>query len=195
MTTTNVEQTIKTIHTMEQTVAYIPFNIKPEQMKSIMKPAIEEIYEALKQQAIQPTGPLCNFYTKCGSEIFEFWVCVPISNKSIKPTGRVQIGIIPAARAAMGKCIGSYESLHDVWDKFNKNLKLMKLNHTELAIEQYIKGPEAGCPSEEYETVLLRPLQIPGGRPGFDAVTLYLCVDNSNKAIEWYSNVFEAKEW
>lgn len=75
----------------------------------------------------------------------------------VTPTGRVQGGVLPAARVARTTLAGPCEGLGSVWGEFDAWVAAQGLLPGELLWECFVTGPESGPGPAGWRTELNRP--------------------------------------
>ena len=108
-------------------------------------------------QGIKPTGPWFTHHTRRPNETFDFRICFPVE-KDVKPTGRVEPGVLEATRVARTVYTGNYAGLGGAWGEFVAWTEANNLKTREDLWERYLLGPESGTPPEEWRTEMNRPM-------------------------------------
>jgi effector-binding domain-containing protein len=136
----------------EQKIAFIHTGIM-----QAMHSGLDELSEALKAQGVPPTGPWFTHHTRRPNETFDFRICFPVE-KDVKPTGRVEPGVLEAAHVARTVYTGDYGGLGGAWGEFVAWTEANNLKTREDIWERYLVGPESGAGPEGWRTELNRPL-------------------------------------
>jgi len=147
------------IKTSSQPVAMIPLTVPRHEIQQVMGPGIQEIYAALAQQGIAPTGAWRTHHRRPPSDVFDFEICVPIDG-GLQPTGRVQAGQIAAATVARTIYHGPYEGLGDAWGELREWVRTQGHTAATNLWEVYLAGPESGDDPTQWRTELNQPLRV-----------------------------------
>jgi effector-binding domain-containing protein len=140
-----------------QKIAFIHVNILRPEIMQAMHSGLDELSAALKAQGIKPTGPWFTHHTRRPNETFDFRICFPVE-KDVKPTGRVEPGVLEATRVARTVYTGNYAGLGGAWGEFVAWTEANNLKTREDLWEHYLLGPESGTPPEEWRTEMNRPM-------------------------------------
>lgn len=140
-----------------QLIASLRLKIPQAEIRQVMGPGLDEIMAALAAQDIQPAGPWATHHFQKPSEFFDFEICVPVASP-VAPAGRVQPGQLRAARVARTVYRGGYEGLGAAWGEFCAWIEKEGLKTAPDLWESYVKGPESGPDSSQWETQLNQPL-------------------------------------
>jgi len=147
----------------EQMTAYISLVVNCNEIKTVMGPAIGEVYAALQAQAITPTGPWFTHHRRRPTDTFDFDACVPVS-KPVKPTGRVKPGTLPAAKVVRTLYQGNYDGLAGAWGEFSAWIKTNGHTPREDLWECYLVGPVSSNNPADWKTELNCPLVAAGAK-------------------------------
>lgn len=141
-----------------QPTAVIHLTIPRDEIRTAMGPAIQEVLSAVSAQKVGPAGPVFSHHFRMDPATFDFVVGVPVSGR-LEPTGRLELGELPAATVARTIYRGPYEGLGSAWGEFNAWIE--ESGHTPRSDlwESYRLGPESGSDPAEWETELNRPLE------------------------------------
>ena len=140
-----------------QHVASIRLRVPRAEITQVMGPGIQEVMAAIAAQGMQPSGPWLTHHLQRPDEVFDFEICVPVPTP-VKPAGRVQPGQLPAAPVARTVYRGGYEGLAAAWGEFSAWIAAKGLAPAPDLWECYVKGPESGPNSSQWETQLNQPL-------------------------------------
>lgn len=146
--------------TTERLAAKIHLTIPRSEMRSVMGPALTEVFAAVKSQAFEPAGPWFTHHLKMNPAEFDFEVCVPVS-APIAAAGRVVCAVLPAVRVARTIHHGPYDGadgLGAAWSEFSAWIAAN--GHLACAdlYESYLVGPESHSGPAQWRTELSRPL-------------------------------------
>ena len=145
-------------HSTAQPTAFIHLTIPRDEIRNVMGPGISELMSTIAAQGIAPTGPWFNHHLKMHPDIFDFQISVPVAS-AVKPTGRVQAGVLPATKVARTVYHGPYEGLGDAWGEFSDWVEAQNLEPAEDLWECYTSGPESSPDPTQWRTELNRPLK------------------------------------
>jgi effector-binding domain-containing protein len=123
-----------------QTVARIHVVTPRPEMRSAFHSACQEISEILQAGGVTPTGRLGAHYHCRPTDTFDFDVYLPI-DKSLQPSGRVEIAEIPATEVIRAVHQGCYEELPQAWHEFVDWVSANGFKTREDAFEVYTFGP------------------------------------------------------
>lgn len=143
--------------TTDQATACISMVVPRAEIQSVMGPAIREVYAAIAAQGIAPAGPWFTHHRRRPTDTFDFDVCVPVATP-ITASGRVQPGLLPAARVARAVYSGPYEGLGAAWGEFCNWIEANGHTPREDLWERYVVGPESSADPAAWRTELNRAL-------------------------------------
>jgi effector-binding domain-containing protein len=141
-----------------QHVAMIPMVVSPQEMQTVMGPAIGEVFGAVSNQGLAPSGPWFNHHFAQPTDVFDFGICVPVPTP-ITPTGRVVASVRAACHVVRTNYTGPYEGLGDAWQQFMELIAAENHQCTDDFWECYTTGPESESDSTQFVTELNRPLR------------------------------------
>ena len=148
-----MNSTPEIITTKEQPTAVIHLLIPCRDMPKYMDPAIQEIINALKEQGMQPIGPMFSYHHRRPSDTFDFEIGFPVA-KAIKPVGRVVKGALPAQQVVRSIYHGPYEGLGSAWGELQAWVRERKLAESGRFWECYLDNPEKVKDPKAYRTEL-----------------------------------------
>ena len=140
-----------------QQTAVIHLTIPPERMPEVVGPGIGELFAALAEQGVAPTGPWFIHMLRPPAETFDFEIGIPVS-ASVRAAGRVEPGQLRAGRVARTVHRGPYEGLPEAWAEFAAWIDAQGLSAAETLWESYAAGPESGSDPWKWRTELTRLL-------------------------------------
>jgi len=140
--------TTQALHT-----AVIHLVIPGRDMPRYMDPAIQEIMKALKDQGVQPTGPMFSYHHRRPSDTFDFELGFPVV-KAIKPMGRVVSGTLPAEKVVRSVYHGPYEELGRAWGELQAWVREQKIAESGRFWECYLDNPAEVEDPKDYRTEL-----------------------------------------
>lgn len=88
-----------------------------QEMREVMGPTRQEVYDAVAAQGIEPAGSWFTHHFRAPTDSLEFEICVPVS-KPVVAAGRVYPAVWKATRLARTVYVGGYEGLGDAWGTF-----------------------------------------------------------------------------
>lgn len=144
-------------HTASQHTACIQMKIPREDMMHLFGPAIEELVKELTAQGIPPQGSAFAHHFKMTPGIFDFEVGF-VTDKPVKPAGRVKPGHWPEQKVARTSYHGPYEGLPDAWGEFTGWMESNNHFQAEDLWEHYVTGPHSSPNPADWRTDLYRPL-------------------------------------
>ncbi len=141
------------IKTKAWRTAVIHLVIPGREMPKYMDPAIQEILKTLKDQGLQPAGPMFSYHHRRPSDTFDLELGFPVT-KAIKPTGRVVNGTLPAEKVVRSVYQGPYEGLSAAWRELQDWVGEQELPGTGRFWECYLNTPDEVKGPTEYRTQL-----------------------------------------
>ncbi|TFV90890.1 AraC family transcriptional regulator [Oxalobacteraceae bacterium OM1] len=126
-------------------------------IQKVMGPGLAEIQAALKEQGIAPAGPWLTHHLRLDPATFDVEICVPV-DAEVAPAGRVQPGLLPAARVARTTYRGPYEGLGAAWGAFKQWIARNGYREAPDLWEVYLAGPESSPRPEDWRTEFNQPL-------------------------------------
>lgn len=141
------------IETKEQFTASIHLTIPGRDMPKYMDPAIQEILMTLKDQGLQPAGPMFSYHHRRPSDTFDFEIGFPVS-KAIKPAGRVVNGKLPSMKVVRSVYQGPYEGLAQGWTALQSWVRENKYGENGRFWESYLSNPQEVPDPKNYRTEL-----------------------------------------
>lgn len=141
------------ISTKEQRTAVIHLVIPGRDMPKYMDPAIQEILKVLKDQKLEPEGPMFSYHHRRPSDTFDFELGFPV-NGSFKPVGRVLHGTLPGEKVVRSVYQGPYEQMGEAWTELQTWVRERKFAETGRFWESYLNNPEEVNDPKEYRTEL-----------------------------------------
>lgn len=141
-----------------QAAAVLHVTIPRSEIRNVMGRGYTEVMNAVKSQALTPSGPWFTHHLRTDPDVFDFEIGVPVA-QPLAATGRVKPGLLPAVRVARAVHRGSYEGLGDSWGELMAWIE--KAGHTPGPDfwEIYTVGPETNPDPGTWRTELNRPLR------------------------------------
>jgi effector-binding domain-containing protein len=149
--------TPRIVQTKRQLAAVIRITVPREEMMKVFGPGVEELIAAVTAQKVGPVGAVFAHHLRMSPKTFDFELGVGVS-APIKPTGRVQVGELPAAKVARTVYHGPYEGLPGAWGEFVKWIKAEGLKPAADLWECYVDGPHSSPDPATWRTELNQPL-------------------------------------
>lgn len=137
--------------------AVIRLTIPRAEIQQVMGPAIGEVMTVIAAQTIDPAGPVFSHHFKMDPATFDFEVGVPV-NAVVAPSGRVEVGQLPATKVARTIYHGPYDGLGAAWSEFHRWIAANGHQPAADLWECYVSGPESTADPAEYHTELNQPL-------------------------------------
>ena len=150
-------ETPQVLETAQQLTAYIPLVVEVAEIRNVMGPGVNEIFQAIAAQGILATGPWFTHHRRMDPKVFDFEICVPVCTP-VAPSGRVLPGSWPAMRVARTLYQGRFEGLPGAWKEFDAWVAQQKLEPGPDLWERYLAGPETGLDPAQWRTELNRPI-------------------------------------
>src|SRR5262249_15018983 len=107
----------QTAQTADQLTAFIRLTVPRDEIRNVMGPGLREVMDTVAAQGVESTGPWFTHHVRMDPEVFDFEICLPVA-ATVRPSGRVQPGLLPAAIVARTVYQGPYEGLPDAWGEF-----------------------------------------------------------------------------
>lgn len=137
--------------------AVIRLEVPRERMRSVVKPAVEELFGALAAQGIAPAGPWFTHHFRMDPAQFDFEIGVPVETP-VRAVGRVTASRLPAARVARTIYAGPYDGLPMAWAELTEWITAHGHRPSVGLWESYVVGPETDPDPAAWRTELVRPL-------------------------------------
>jgi effector-binding domain-containing protein len=140
-----------------QEAAVIRLTIPRSEMMKVFGPAVGELMAALAAQGVEPVGAVFAHHLRMPPDTFDFELGVKVAT-SVKASGRMKPGQLPAVKVARTVYSGPYEGLPSAWDEFIKWMKANGHEQAENLWEVYSVGPQSTPDSANWRTELNRPI-------------------------------------
>jgi effector-binding domain-containing protein len=150
----------KIVETSPVHAAVIRITIPRREMMAAFGPAVGELMAALAAQGVAPSGPVFAHHLTTSADMFDFELGVPVGAPVVS-SGRIQAGLLPAARVARTVYTGPYEGLHAAWGEFGAWILARGYEPAQDLWEVYATGPQSGPDPSSWRTELNRPLKTP----------------------------------
>jgi effector-binding domain-containing protein len=138
-------------------IAVIRMHVPRAEIRTVMGPAVQELYGAIAAQGIIPAGPWFTHHFRRPADTFDFEAGVPVSAQ-VTTAGRMQPSVWPAMKVARTVYSGGYEGLGGAWGEFIAWTEARKLKTSPELWEVYTAGPESSADAAQWRTELNLPL-------------------------------------
>jgi effector-binding domain-containing protein len=143
------------VHSPAQATAVVRIEVPRPEIQRVMEPAIGEVLQVLREQGVQPAGPLMAYHRSLDPAVFDFEVGYPVTMK-VRPSRRVVPSSIPAATVVRAIYRGGYEGLGDAWAELSAWITAEGHQGGPNIWERYLVGPESGTDTTKWRTELNR---------------------------------------
>ena len=134
--------------------AVIPLVITRDQMQQEIGAAINELFAFLREEGLSPAGPIFTSHRTHPTTHFDFDAGVVLDGPLARGSGLVKAGTLPGGRVLRVLYTGSYDRLSEGWNEFRQWTIANGYQMSERFWECYLRGPETGQPSSEWQTEL-----------------------------------------
>ena len=141
----------------QQRTAIIPLTIARAEIGQAFAPAVSELLAAMREQGIEPAGPLFSYYLNMPGEVYGVQIGFPV-DADVQPSGRVVAGALPALRVARTIYRGPMEGLESAWGELNTWIAQNALATQAFMWENYLVGPGNNAQASTWQTELNWPL-------------------------------------
>ena len=141
----------------QQRTAVIPLTVARAEIGQAFAPAVGELLAAMREQDIEPAGPLFSYHLKMPGDVFEMEIGFPV-DADVQASGRVVAGALPALRVARTIYRGPMEGLGAAWDELNTWIAQNALVTRPFIWENYLVGPGNNAQASTWQTELNWPL-------------------------------------
>lgn len=140
-----------------QRTAAIPVTIARSEIQKVFPPAVNELLAAMREQGIEPAGPLFSYHRKMPSEVFDMEIGFPVDD-DVKTHGRVVASALPATRVARTIYRGPMEGIGAAWGELKTWVAANGLATQPFIWENYLVGPGDNPDGSTWQTELNWPL-------------------------------------
>jgi effector-binding domain-containing protein len=144
--------------TEAEPAAVIHLTVPRSEMRKVFGPAVGELMAALAEQGVKPSSAVFAHHLKMSPDTFDFELGVKVVT-SVKATGRVKPGELPATKVARTIYSGPYEGLPSAWGEFDTWMKANGHEKAENLWELYSVGPQSTPDPANWRTELNRPIK------------------------------------
>ena len=141
----------------QQRTAVIPLSVARAEIGRVFAAAVGELLAAMREQGIEPAGPLFSYHLKMPGDVFEMEIGFPV-DADVQASGRVVAGALPALRVARTIYRGPMEGLGAAWDELNTWIAQNALVTRPFIWENYLVGPGNNAQASTWQTELNWPL-------------------------------------
>jgi effector-binding domain-containing protein len=113
-----------------------------QEMREIMGPTRQEVYDAVAAQGLDPAGPWFTHHFRVPTDSFDFEICVPVP-RPILASGRVYPAVWKAMRLARTVYTGDFQGLGDAWGNFIEWIARRDLKASGELWERYVSQSES----------------------------------------------------
>ena len=145
------------VSTPAQSLAVIRMTVPIADIKSVMGPAVGELFAGVAAQSVAVIGSWFTHHFRRPTDTFDFEAGVPVATP-VAAAGRVLPSTRPALTVARTEYKGGYEGLAGAWGEFHAWLKANNHTPTGDLWEWYIVGPESTSDPAGWRTILEQPL-------------------------------------
>ncbi len=148
----------KIIQTNAHQAAIIRLTLPRSEMMKAFGPAVQELMATLADQGVKPVGAVFAHHLRMPPDIFDFELGVEVA-APVNSAGRVEPGVLPAAKVARTVYHGPYQGLPGAWGEFVDWMKANGHEQAEDLWEVYSVGPQSSPDPANWRTELNRPLK------------------------------------
>ena len=128
-----------------------------EKLPEVMGAAFAEVAQVAGSLGVELTGPPFAGYHNMDMANLDVEMGFPVSRKAAGK-GRVKPGTLPGGRAAVTLHVGSYDRLHEAYDRLKGFVQQRGLELREFCYEVYLDDPTE-TPPEELKTEIYFPVE------------------------------------
>ena len=128
------------------------------EMLKVFEPAVGELMATLSAQGLEPAGAIFVHHMRMAPGVFDFELGVPVL-KTVRESGRVKPGLLPAVKVARTVYSGAYDGLPAAWGAFSAWVKANGYQPEEDLWEHYLVGPQSTPDPNGWRTELNQPLR------------------------------------
>lgn len=137
--------------------AAVPVVVRRSEIQQAFPPAVNELLAVIREQGIEPAGPLFSYHRKMPNDLFDMEIGVPV-DADVKPSGRVVAGTLPALKVVRTIYRGPMEGLGAAWGEMKAWLEAQGLATRPFIWENYLVGPGHTPDPSVWQTELNWPL-------------------------------------
>ncbi|MDL2356831.1 MAG: GyrI-like domain-containing protein [Pseudomonadota bacterium] len=140
-----------------QRTAAIPVIIARNEIQQAFPPAVNELLAAMREQGIEPAGPLFSYHRKMPGAVFDMEIGFPVDD-DVTAQGRVVASALPATRVARTIYRGPMEGIGAAWGELKAWVAANGLTTQPFIWENYLVGPGDNADASTWQTELNWPL-------------------------------------
>jgi effector-binding domain-containing protein len=140
-----------------QRTAAIHVTVPRSEIGQAFPPAVAELLAALREQDIEPSGPLLSYHRQIPSDVFDFEIAFPVEQE-VKASGRVFASEVPATKVARTIYRGPMEGLGGAWGELCNWMSASGHTTKPILWESYLVGPDKNPDPSAWQTELNWPL-------------------------------------
>ena len=137
--------------------AAVPVVVPRSEIQQVFPPAVNELLAAMREQGIEPAGPLFSYHRKMPSEVFDMEIGFPVDD-DVKVSGRVVASTLPALKVVRTIYRGPMEGLASAWGELKNWAVAEGLATRPFIWENYLVGPGNTPDPSAWQTELNLPL-------------------------------------
>jgi effector-binding domain-containing protein len=137
--------------------AAIAVVIARNEIEQVFPPAVNELLAAMREQGIEPAGPLFSYHRKMPGEVFDMEIGFPVDD-DVKTQGRVVASALPALKVVRTIYRGPMEGLSAAWGELKSWVAAQGLATRPFIWENYLVGPGNTPDPSAWQTELNMPL-------------------------------------
>jgi len=141
----------------QQRTAIIPLSVARAEIGRVFAAAVGELLAAMREQGIEPAGPLFSYHLNMPGEVYGVQIGFPV-DAEVQPSGRVVAGALPALRVARTIYRGPMDGLATAWSQLTTWVAQNALATRPFMWENYLVGPGDTPESSIWQTELNWPL-------------------------------------
>lgn len=137
--------------------AAIPVVVARNEIQQVFAPAVNELLAAMREQGIEPAGPLFSYHRKMPDGVFDMEIGFPVDD-DVTPSGRVVASALPALKVVRTIYRGPMEGLGAAWGELKSWVEAQGLATRPFIWENYLVGPGNTPDPSIWQTELNWPL-------------------------------------
>lgn len=141
----------------QQRTAAIAVTVARSDIQRVFPPAVNELLAAMREQGIEPAGPLFSFHRKMPSDVFEMEIGFPV-DADVTASGRVVASALPALKVVRTIYRGPMEGLGSAWGELKNWVAANGIATKPFIWENYLVGPGNTPDPSAWQTELNWPL-------------------------------------
>ncbi|WP_164737157.1 GyrI-like domain-containing protein [Georgenia sp. SYP-B2076] len=151
---------IRIIELEEQVTAGVRQIARMDDLTTLFDAKFAEVAQALQASGVTPAGAPYARYRGRPSETVDVEIGFPVA-EAFAATGDLVVDALPAVRAVETFHVGSYDKLHETYERVDSWIAEHQLQTLEDMWEVYESGPESDPDPATWRTRILLPLTGP----------------------------------